>query len=201
VVLQGRRGHHRPAGGRPPLAAVRARRRRGARGRGPLRRRCEGNPHRLGFALGNEFSDHVTERQNYLWLAHSKLRPSSFGPELRTGPLPESVEGTSRIRRGGEVVWEKPFASGEANMSHTLANLEHHHFKYALFRRPGSAHVHYFGTATLSFADGVRVEPGDTFEIECPAFGRPLRNRLALEGGDRGGADPRAADLGRRRRP
>jgi hypothetical protein len=139
----------------------------------------DGMPYRLGFALGNEFSDHVTERHNYLWLAHSKLRPSSFGPELRTGPLPEKVEGTSRIRRGGEVLWEKPFASGEGNMSHTIANLEHHHFKYALFRRPGDAHVHYFGTATLSFADKVRTEPGDVFEIECREFGRPLRNRLA----------------------
>jgi hypothetical protein len=139
----------------------------------------DGAPYRVGFALGNEFSDHVTERQNYLYLAHSKLRMSSFGPELRRGPLPERVEGTSRIRRGGEVVWEKPFASGGANMSHSLANLEHHHFKYALFRRPGDAHVHYFGTATLSFADGVRTEPGDVFEVECGAFGRPLRNRLA----------------------
>ena len=36
-----------------------------------------GAPVRIGFALGNEFSDHVTERQNYLWLAHSKLRPAS----------------------------------------------------------------------------------------------------------------------------
>jgi hypothetical protein len=142
----------------------------------------DGTPFRVGFALGNEFSDHVTERQNYLYLAHSKLRMSSFGPELRLGPLPERVEGASRVRRGGEVVWEKPFASGEANMSHTIANLEHHHFKYALFRRPGDAHVHYFGTATLSFADGIRTRPGDVFEIECPAFGRPLRNRLALAG-------------------
>jgi hypothetical protein len=142
----------------------------------------DGNPYRLGFALGNEFSDHVTERQNYLWLAHSKLRMSSFGPELRPGPLPEHVEGTSRIRRGGQVLWEKPFASGEANMSHSLANLEHHHFKYAIFRRPGDIHVHYFGTATLSFADGVKTEPGDVFEIESAAFGRPLRNRLANDG-------------------
>ena len=139
----------------------------------------DGTPYRVGFALGNEFSDHVTERHNYLWLAHSKLRASSYGPELRTGPLPEKVEGMSRIRRDGEVLWEKPFASGEGNMSHTIANLEHHHFKYALFRRPGDAHVHYFGTATLSFADKVRTEPGDVFEIECREFGRPLRNRLA----------------------
>ncbi len=28
------------------------------------------------------------KRFNYLWLAHSKLRACSFGPELRTGPLP-----------------------------------------------------------------------------------------------------------------
>src|SRR5690606_34345653 len=41
-----------------------------------------GIPRRLGFALANEFSDHVTERGNYLWLAHSKLRPAALGPEL-----------------------------------------------------------------------------------------------------------------------
>jgi hypothetical protein len=139
----------------------------------------DATPVRLGFALGNEFSDHVTERHNYLWLAHSKLRVSSFGPELRTGPLPASVEGTSAIRRGGVVIWQKPFSSGEANMSHSLANLEHHHFKYALFRRPGDVHVHYFGTATLSFADKIETRAGDVFEITAAPFGRPLRNRLA----------------------
>jgi hypothetical protein len=29
-----------------------------------------GNPRRLGFCLANEFSDPITERGNYLWLAH-----------------------------------------------------------------------------------------------------------------------------------
>ena len=53
-------------------------------------------------------------------------------------------------------------------MSHSLANLEHHHFKYALFRRPGDVHVHFFGTATLSFADGVETREGDVFEISAP---------------------------------
>jgi hypothetical protein len=38
--------------------------------------------------------------------------------------------------------------------------------------------VHFFGTGTLSFADGIRTEPGDLFEIEMAAFGRPLINRL-----------------------
>lgn len=140
-----------------------------------------GAPYRLGFALGNEFSDHVTERQNYLYLAHSKLRACALGPELLLGDLPADVRGASRIRRGNQVIWEKPFLSGEAHMCHTIANLEHHHFKYALFRSPGDIHVHFFGTATLSFSDNVRAEAGDVFEIEAAPFLLPLRNPLAQE--------------------
>ncbi|WP_374317682.1 AraD1 family protein [Pseudoxanthomonas kaohsiungensis] len=139
----------------------------------------DGTPHRLGFAIGNEFSDHVTERQNYLYLAHSKLRACAVGPELRSGPLPRDLRGTSRLKRDGAVVWEKPFLTGEANMCHSLENLEYHHFKYAAHRRPGDVHLHFFGTATLSFADGVRAQPGDVFEIELPELGAPLANPLA----------------------
>ena len=138
----------------------------------------KGKPVRLGFALGNEYSDHVTERQNYLYLAHSKLRHSSIGPEMVMGKIPGAIEGMSRILRGGKVIWEKPFLTGEANMSHTLANLEYHHFKYDGFRRPGDLHIHYFGTATLSIADGVNTEDGDVFEIVADPFGAPLRNPL-----------------------
>jgi hypothetical protein len=138
----------------------------------------DGTPFRLGFALANEFSDHVTERTNYLYLAHSKLRPAALGPELLTGELPEDIRGTARIRRGGETIWEKPFLTGEANMCHHVRNLEHHHFKYALFRRPGDVHIHFFGTATLSFADGIKTHDGDVFEIEAPPFTLPLRNPL-----------------------
>ncbi|NEX46279.1 AraD1 family protein [Pseudotabrizicola algicola] len=141
---------------------------------------ADGTPCRVGWALANEFSDHVTERINYLYLAHSKLRQASIGPEILVGDLPQDVRGTSRIRRAGSVIWEKPFLSGEANMSHSFANLEHHHFKYDMFRQPGDLHVHMFGTATLSFADGIRPEPGDTFEIEVAAFGLPLTNPLAV---------------------
>jgi hypothetical protein len=138
----------------------------------------DSTPHRLGFAIGNEFSDHVTERRNYLYLAHSKLRACAVGPELRTGELPRDLRGTSRIRRDGGVLWEKPFLTGEANMCHSLANLEYHHFKYAAHRRPGDVHLHFFGTATLSFADQVSARDGDMFEIELPELGAPLRNPL-----------------------
>lgn len=140
-----------------------------------------GQPRRLGFALANEFSDHVTERQNYLYLAHSKLRACAFGPELRVGDLPRHIEGKSRIWRDGKVLWEKPFLSGEDNMSHTIDNLEYHHFKYGLFRQPGDVHVHMFGTATLSFADGIKTKADDIFEIEESQFGAPLRNPVQLE--------------------
>ncbi|TWI31278.1 AraD1 family protein [Paracoccus sulfuroxidans] len=135
-----------------------------------------GRPYRLGYAVANEFSDHVTERHNYLWLAHSKLRPASLGPEIRLGALPQDVRGTSRVLRDGAVIWEKPFFSGEENMSHSIANLEHHHFKYGLFRQPGDVHVHMFGTATLSFADGIEVKQSDVFEISAEGFGQKLRN-------------------------
>jgi hypothetical protein len=140
---------------------------------------ADGTPHRLGFCLANEFSDHVIERGNYLWLAHSKLRQAALGPELLTGELPADVRGASRILRDGKIVWEKPFLSGEANMSHAIANLERHHFKYDLFRRPGDVHVHFFGTATLSFSDGFQTQLGDEFEISAAPFFHPARNRLA----------------------
>lgn len=139
-----------------------------------------GTPYRVGFALSNEFSDHVMERVNYLYLAHSKLRDASFGPEILVDALPNDIRGTSSIRRDGEVIWSKPFLSGEGNMSHTIANLEHHHFKYELFRHPGDIHIHMFGTATLSFADKIMCEDGDQFEISAPGFGLPLCNPLAV---------------------
>ena len=138
----------------------------------------DGKPYRLGFAVGNEFSDHVMERKNYLYLAHSKLRSCSFGPELRVGELPQHLAGSSRIIRDGEVLWENEFLSGEANMCHSLENLEYHHFKYSQFLRPGDVHIHFFGTATLSFGDGIRTQPGDRFEISQAEFGAPLINGI-----------------------
>ncbi|OYU04994.1 MAG: FAH family protein [Pseudomonas sp. PGPPP1] len=138
----------------------------------------DSKPYRVGFAVGNEFSDHIMERKNYLYLAHSKLRSCSYGPELRVGELPQHLAGTSRLLRDGEVIWENEFLSGEANMCHSLENLEYHHFKYRQFLKPGDVHIHFFGTATLSFADGIRTQPGDVFEISQAEFGAPLVNSV-----------------------
>ena len=112
----------------------------------------DAQPWRIGYCLGNEFSDQVTEAQNYLYLAHSKLRACSLGPELLLGELPARVEGRSRVVREGKVLWEEPFLSGEEHMSHAIHNLEHYHFRYSMFRRPGDLHAYFLGAAVLSCA-------------------------------------------------
>jgi hypothetical protein len=138
-------------------------------------------PRRVGMVLGNEFSDHVHERQNYLYLAHSKLRTCAIGPELIVDADFRDARGTTRILRGRRAIWSKPFATGEKNMCHTVANLEHHHFKYPAHRRPGDAHIHFFGADAFSFGDGVKLEDGDVMEIELAGFGRALRNPIRIE--------------------
>jgi hypothetical protein len=142
---------------------------------------ADGTPWRIGMATGNEFSDHVFERRNYLNLAGSKLRMCSLGPELVVDGKFEDVPGTVRIVRNGEPIWEKQIRTGESNMCHSLANLEHHHFKFAGHRQPGTIHVHFMGADCLSFGEGKRLEAGDVTEIQFADFGRPLRNTIAKD--------------------
>lgn len=141
----------------------------------------DGTPWRIGMAGGNEFSDHVFERRNYLNLAGSKLRTCSLGPELVIDPVFDDVPGRVRILRGREVIWEKQIRTGESNMCHSLANIEHHHFKFALHRQPGLVHVHFLGADCLSFGEGIRLAPGDITEVQFQDFGRPLRNTIVKE--------------------
>lgn len=143
----------------------------------------DGQPYRIGFMVGNEFSDHGMEKQNYLYLAPSKLRSCSLGPELVIGEKEsfDNVRGTVAIERQGTVIWKTDIYSGEANMCHSLANLEHHHFKYDLHRRPGDVHIHFFGADAFSFGENVQLEDEDIMEVSFPAFGRALRNPLRIE--------------------
>lgn len=139
-----------------------------------------GKVFRVGFTLANEFSDHVTERQNYLYLAHSKLRNCSFGPEILIGDLPAEVTGKVTLTRGSSTLWEQEFRSGEKHMCHSIENLEYHHFKYDLFRKPGQLHIHFFGAAVLSCSDGIRMQEGDEISIQCDFMSRPLRNKVGI---------------------
>ena len=140
----------------------------------------EGRPRRLGMAAGNEFSDHRFERKNYLNLAGSKLRTCALGPELVVDPAFDSVPGRVALERAGRALWSKEIRTGAAEMCHSLENVEHHHFKFEVHRRPGDLHVHFFGAYALSFGDGVELADGDVMDIRFEGFGRPLRNPVSV---------------------
>jgi hypothetical protein len=145
---------------------------------------ASGQPRRIGMAAGNEFSDHTFERINYLNLAGSKLRACSLGPELVIDPDFQYVRGSVAVERSGSVLWSREIATGLDEMCHSLANIEHHHFKFDAHRRPGDLHVHFFGAPSLSFADGVQIGDGDVMAIQFNRFGRALRNPLRVAGPD-----------------
>jgi len=140
----------------------------------------DGRPWRVGMCNGNEFSDHKYEKRNYLNLASSKIRTCSVGPELVVDAAFESVPGTVAIERGGATIWSKEIVTGEADMCHSLQNVEHHHFKFESHRRPGDVHVHYFGACSLSFGD-VELADADVMAVRFEGFGRPLRNSLHVD--------------------
>jgi hypothetical protein len=140
----------------------------------------QGVPCRLGFTQGNEWSDHVTENVNYLYLAPSKLRVCAVGPELVTDFVFDDVRGRCRVLREGRVIYDSgELRTGERNMSHTLANLEDHHFKFAQHRQPGDLHVHFLGTSKLSYRHrDWRYQTGDVVEVAFEGLGPPLRNSV-----------------------
>ncbi len=142
-----------------------------------------GAPIRIGMAAGNEFSDHRLEKKNYLYLAASKLRTCAIGPELVLDPDFRHVSGKVSIERGGNVHWSRAIRSGEEAMCHSLANLEHHHFKFESHRRPGDMHIHFFGADAFSFGEGIQLVDGDVMVVDFDGFGRPLRNPLRVEAG------------------
>ena len=139
-----------------------------------------GRPHRLGFALGNEWSDHATEKINYLYLAPSKLRTCAVGPELVTDCDFRQVDLQCTIKRDGVVIYSSgPLLSGEDHMCHSLANCEDHHFKYAQHRIAGDVHLHYFGTSKLSHSErDWEFATGDQIEISAPNFSGGLVNHV-----------------------
>jgi hypothetical protein len=141
-----------------------------------------GAPRRIGMTTGNEFSDHLFEKKNYLYLAASKLRNCSIGPELVLDPDYAAVEGEITIERQGKPFWAKSVLTGDEAMSHSLENMEHHHFKHDAHRRPGDLHIHFFGAAVLSFGQGVELAEGDVMQVRFAGFGRPLRNPITISG-------------------
>lgn len=141
----------------------------------------KGVPHRLGFVQANEFSDHIMEKTNYLYLAPSKIRNCAIGPELVLDLSFDSIPGKVTIVRGGKELWSKHIRTGEDAMSHTLANLEYHHFKYDQHRIPGQLHVHFFGADAFSFGENISLQDSDEMHISFQNMGRPLINTVQID--------------------
>lgn len=142
-----------------------------------------GHPRRLGFTLSNEWSDHATEQINYLYLAPSKLRSCACGPELVLDHDFQQIDLQCQVTRGSQTLYDSgPMLSGEQHMTHTLANLEDHHFKYPQHRQPGDIHLYFFGTSQLSFSTRQwKYESGDVVHIAAPGFSLPLINPIEVD--------------------
>ncbi len=140
----------------------------------------QGQPRRIGFLLGNEWSDHATEKINYLYLAPSKLRTCAVGPSLQVTDKFDEVQLQCQVRRGSDVIYDSGLLySGEQHMCHSLRNMEDHHFKYGQHRRPGDIHLHFFGTSRLSFSSRTwKYQDGDEITILAPGFCAPLTNSV-----------------------
>ena len=141
-----------------------------------------GVPRRLGFALGNEWSDHATETINYLYLAPSKLRSCSVGPELNLDCNFDNLTLRCLVQRDSDLLYNSgELKSGEQFMCHSLANCEDHHFKYPQHRQPGDVHLHYFGTSKLSHSTrDWQYQAGDVIRIEADEVSGPLVNHVAV---------------------
>lgn len=143
---------------------------------------AQGEPWRIGFTTSNEFSDHIMEKKNYLYLAPSKLRNCSIGPELVISEEFIEFQGTVKILRKDELVWSSTIQTGQNHMAHSLENLEYHHFKYPCHRIPFQAHIHFFGADAFSFGNKIALQDADVMEVNWEGMGRALQNPIKFAG-------------------
>jgi hypothetical protein len=61
-------------------------------------------------------------------------------------------------------------------MSHSLANLEDHHFKFPQFQSRSDVHIHFFGTMKLSSGNRSVFQNDDKIQIHFEGMGADLVN-------------------------
>ena len=85
--------------------------------------------YRIGFCLGNEFSDHILEKENHFYITQCKLRPFSLGAEIIIGDIPEKIQLDVVIFRQNEKLWQAQVNTGESNMVYSYENIENFIFQ------------------------------------------------------------------------
>lgn len=130
--------------------------------------RDDGGWKRIGYTLGNDFSDQGWESENPLYLPHAKVQLglAAVGPVFVTAddPLFDSREIAIRCRvfRGKSVLLDSgSLRTGEKHMAHSLRNLELHLFDNRPLR-PGEIRGLYWGTPAVF---KIPLKPGDRIEI------------------------------------
>ena len=145
---------------------------------------ADGQPRRIGMAIGNEFSDHKFEKENYLNLAGSKIRNCSLGPELVIDPEFQSVAGRVTIiaRARESHLVQGNCHRRKRDKATACANIEHHHFKFETHRRPGDVTCMHLplARARLSFwrwrGAGRRRRDGNLLRRLWPRAAKPVED-------------------------
>lgn len=134
---------------------------------------------RIGYTLGNDFSDQGWESENPLYLPHAKVQMglASIGPVFVTADDPlfdhREIAIRCRVFRGGKVVQDSgALRTGEKHMSHSLENLEFHLFDNRPLR-PGEVRGLFWGTNAVFRCP---VLPSDRIDIEASSGLGVLKN-------------------------
>lgn len=142
-------------------------------------------PRRVGFSLGNEMADPALFDADANLYSHSKLRECAIGPELVLDAAFDSIGGKVSVARGNGDQWSHEIRTGEAHTEFSLAEIEQRLFQHASHRQPGDVHVHFLGGSVSSYAEIGSLTDGDQVTIEFSGMGRPLRNTIEVERGEK----------------
>jgi hypothetical protein len=123
----------------------------------------DGAPRRVGVTPGNS------------------SRCSAIGPELTLDADLPHVAGSVKVTRAGLDVWSEILSGGEAPLLLALAAIEPDLFESADLRRPGDAHVHFFGARLFGTRLGMAAGDGDEAVVEIQGLGRALHNPIRIE--------------------
>ncbi len=138
----------------------------------------DGTPCRLGWALGNDFTDDRVLGLGPAHRAPARLRASAVGPELVFGDLPREITGSVRLRRGSEVVEEVASPWGRRRWGKRWQRWRRTIFGIRCSGGRGTC-IFTSSLAVTARRLATAAQAGDVFEIAAPDFGLPLVSPLA----------------------
>jgi hypothetical protein len=127
----------------------------------------DGTPRRVGIAAGNAGGNAATR--------------CAIGPELTLEVASPRLNGVVRLVRAGEAVWSGTLSDEDAPLALALASIEPEYFENSDHRRPGDAHILFFGRQLFGAREAIAVSSGDEIVVELPCMGLPLRNPIHVE--------------------